>query len=61
MSTYKFEIYEDKAGEFRWRMTASNGNIIGASSEGYSSHKSCKDNAISLAKALTEATAGDSK
>jgi len=29
------EYYKDSAGEWRWRVTASNGEIIGASSEGY--------------------------
>ncbi len=32
----KFEIYKDKAGEYRVRLWASNGNII-CSTEGYSS------------------------
>ena len=32
----KFEIYKDKAGEFRFRLKAANGEII-AASEGYSS------------------------
>ncbi len=31
----KFELYEDKAGEFRFRLKAKNGEII-ATSEGYS-------------------------
>ena len=31
---HKFEIYKDKAGEFRFRIVATNGNIL-ASSEGY--------------------------
>jgi uncharacterized protein YegP (UPF0339 family) len=30
----KFTIYRDKAGEFRFRLVATNGNIL-ASSEGY--------------------------
>ena len=30
----KFEIFKDKAGEFRFRIRATNGNIL-ASSEGY--------------------------
>ncbi|QPH52434.1 YegP family protein [Pontivivens ytuae] len=39
-----FEVYQDKKGEYRWRRTASNGNIVGASSEGYSSKKACEEN-----------------
>lgn len=32
----KFELYQDKAGEYRFRLKAANGEIIGQS-EGYSS------------------------
>ncbi|EMY60630.1 YegP family protein [Leptospira terpstrae] len=38
----KFEIYKDKAGEFRFRLKAANGEII-ASSEGYSSKQACEN------------------
>lgn len=31
----KWEIYEDKKGEWRWRRTASNGKIVGSATEGY--------------------------
>lgn len=36
----KFEVYEDKAGEYRFRLKASNGQNILAS-EGYTSKASC--------------------
>jgi len=36
----KFEVYTDKAGEFRFRLTATNGQTI-AVSEGYSTHANC--------------------
>ena len=36
----KFEIYEDKAGEYRFRLKARNGQIIGVS-EGYKAKASC--------------------
>lgn len=36
----KFEIYNDKAGEFRFRLKAGNGQIILAS-EGYSAKAGC--------------------
>lgn len=36
----KFEVYTDKAGEFRFRLKARNGQII-AVSEGYKAMKSC--------------------
>lgn len=38
-------IYTDNKGEYRWRRTAANGKIVGASSEGYSSRQACLDNA----------------
>jgi uncharacterized protein YegP (UPF0339 family) len=31
----KFEIYKDKSGEYRWRLTHTNGQIIADSGEGY--------------------------
>lgn len=33
----KFTLYKDKAGEYRWRLKHSNGNILATTSEGYSS------------------------
>ncbi len=38
----KFEIFSDKAGEFRFRLKASNGEIILAS-EGYTTKDNCKN------------------
>jgi len=32
-----FEVFNDSAGEWRWRLVASNGNIIADSGEGYQS------------------------
>ncbi|QKY19461.1 DUF1508 domain-containing protein [Halolamina sp. CBA1230] len=31
-----FELYEDKRGEFRWRLRHDNGNVVGDGGEGYS-------------------------
>ncbi|MGJ8562689.1 MAG: YegP family protein [Alphaproteobacteria bacterium] len=41
----KWEIYADKRGEFRWRRTATNGNIVGSSCEGYAQKSACTSNA----------------
>ncbi len=41
----EWEFYKDKKGEFRWRRRASNGNIVGASTEGYTGRSSCTSNA----------------
>jgi len=44
-----FEIYKDKAGEFRFRLKASNGEIILAS-EDYKAKSSCKNGIVSVMK-----------
>ncbi len=45
----KFEVYKDKAGEFRFRLKAANGqNILG--SEGYSAKASCMNGIESVQK-----------
>ena len=36
------ELYEDAAGEFRWRLRHRNGNVIGDSGEGYASKDGAK-------------------
>ena len=38
----KFQIYQDRKGEYRWRLRARNGEIIADSNEGYSRKASCK-------------------
>ena len=43
-----FEIYTDKAGDFRFRITATNGNLL-AASEGYK-QKASAINAIERIK-----------
>ena len=50
----KFEMYEDKAGEFRFRLKARNGEIIGVS-EGYTSKASCLNGIESVRKNAAEA------
>ena len=45
----KFEIYQDKGGEFRFRLKATNGQII-AVSEGYKAMASCKNGIASVQK-----------
>ena len=50
----KFEVYTDKAGEFRFRLTAKNGQII-ATSEGYTTHANCLNGVESVKKNAPEA------
>ena len=50
----KFEIYKDKAGEFRFRLKATNGQVI-AVSEGYKSIANCKNGIESVKKNAPDA------
>ncbi len=50
----KFEVYEDKAGEIRFRLTARNGQII-ATSEGYKTMANCINGIESVKKNAPEA------
>ena len=45
----KFEIFKDKAGEFRFRLKAGNGQII-LGSEGYKDKSGCKNGIESVRK-----------
>ena len=50
----KFEMFQDKAGEFRFRLKARNGQII-AVSEGYTTKASCENGIASVQKNAPEA------
>ncbi|MBE5934108.1 MAG: DUF1508 domain-containing protein [Lachnospiraceae bacterium] len=50
----KFEIYKDKADEFRFRLKASNGQVI-AQSEGYTTHANCVNGVESVKKNAVDA------
>ena len=51
----KFEMYVDKAGEFRFRLKATNGQII-AVSEGYKAKASCENGIASVKKNAVDAS-----
>lgn len=50
----KFEMYTDKAGEFRFRLKAKNGEVI-ATSEGYKTKTSCENGIASVKKNAEDA------
>lgn len=50
----KFEVYNDKAGEFRFRLKARNGEII-ATSQGYKGKDGCLNGIASVKKNAPEA------
>ena len=49
----KFEVYLDKAGEYRFRLKARNGEII-ATGEGYKAKKSCLNGIDSIRRNAPE-------
>jgi uncharacterized protein len=51
----KFELYKDTKGEFRWRLVASNGQMIANGGEGYKSKESAKAGIESVKKNAPEA------
>ncbi len=54
----KFTIYKDSAGEFRFRIIASNGNIL-ASSQGYNQKQSAKEAIASIQQRAADAEVVD--
>jgi len=55
----KFELYKDARGEFRWRLVASNGQMIANSGEGYKSKDSAKSGIESVKKNAASAAIED--
>ena len=47
------EVYEDRKGEWRWRIIAKNGKIIADSGEGYNSKTVCKNRLKALDEVLS--------
>lgn len=58
MTEPKFEIYKDKAGKFRFRMVAPNGEII-AVSEAYETEAGCKNGISFVVKNVSKAVVKD--
>ena len=52
---YEFEVYEDKAKEYRWRLKASNGQTVAASGSGYKSKADCEKAIASIKKGAAKA------
>ncbi|ADB59460.1 protein of unknown function DUF1508 [Haloterrigena turkmenica DSM 5511] len=54
--TSRFEVYEDRGGEWRWRLVHWNGNIIADSGEGYTSRSNAKRAARSVMRSAPTAS-----
>ena len=55
----KFEIYKDKVGGFRWRLTHANGQIIADSGQGYKAKEDAIKGISSLKENVPSATIED--
>ncbi|RMB13286.1 uncharacterized protein YegP (UPF0339 family) [Haloplanus aerogenes] len=51
-----FEVYEDAAGEWRWRLRHRNGEIVADSGEGYASRSGVRDAVQRVKRRVTGAT-----
>lgn len=51
-----FEVYQDRGGEWRWRLVVPNGNIIADSGEGYSSKQGAKRGIESVQRSVPNAS-----
>jgi uncharacterized protein YegP (UPF0339 family) len=38
----RFELHKDGAGEWRWRLRTTNGNVVADSAEGYRRREDCE-------------------
>jgi len=54
----KFEVYQDKKGQYRFRLKAANGQVI-ATGEGYSTKKACMNGIASIRKNAADAKLDD--
>ena len=55
----KFEVYKDKAGEFRWRLRAQNSQILATSGDGYAAKADCLHAVESVKKYAANAPVQD--
>ena len=50
----RFEVYRDKAGEYRWRLLASNRQVVADSGEGYTRREDAHRAIGSLLKGIND-------
>jgi uncharacterized protein YegP (UPF0339 family) len=51
----KFEVYKDRAGEFRWRLRATNTQILATSGDSYKAKRDCLNAIDSVKRAAANA------
>ena len=55
----RFQVYKDQAGEYRWRLLASNGQNMASSGEGYTRREDVHRAVIALQSSIPVATIVD--
>jgi uncharacterized protein YegP (UPF0339 family) len=40
----RYEVFQDRRGEYRWRLIDGDGQVVGASSESYATREACEAN-----------------
>ena len=57
----KFETYQDKAQQYRWRLKATNGQVIAASGQGYKDKRDCEHAIDAIKKGAEKAKVEEAK
>lgn len=55
----KFEIYQDGAGDYRWRFQSNSGKILAVSGEGYINRANCEHAIILIKRETSQAMITD--
>ena len=55
----KFEVYKDKSGGYRWRLRATNTQILAVAAQGYSDRRSCVSAIESVKRDVADAPVVD--
>ena len=53
---WKFEVYQDAARQYRWRLKAGNGLILGDSGQGYATRWNARRAAEDVRRSISAAT-----
>lgn len=57
MAKAGFEVYEDNAGQWRWRLRARNGRLLASSGQGFASRANVERSVKDVRKATAKAKA----
>lgn len=57
----KFEVYEDNAKAYRWRLKAANGQVVGAANKGYKDKADCEKVVETIKKGAPKAEVVEQK